>query len=141
MDKPSVKSVAQIVLQAMVIVFAVIFLLLKWIKVGGDSDNYGSEALEVQGAERNERSTPRSFILPATPGVAFEQERQKYDRGKQAQLAKCAGTLRNLGYQFSNSETLLNAKIVEAIFEFQVEHNLPATGRLDQATMRAMKCS
>jgi hypothetical protein len=27
-------------------------------------------------AERNERSTPRSFVLPATPAVALEQERQ-----------------------------------------------------------------
>ena len=26
---------------------------------------------------RNERSTPRSFILPATPAVALEQERKK----------------------------------------------------------------
>lgn len=128
-------------MQAIVVLFAGIFLLLKWNKVGGDSDNYGSEAFEVQSTVRNERSTPRSFVLPATPGVAFEQERQKSDKAKQAQLAKCVGILRDHGYKVSDSETLLNAKLVEAIYEFQVKSNLPATGRLDQTTMRAMKCS
>lgn len=29
---------------------------------------------ELPGVMRNERSTPRNFILPATPAVAMEQE-------------------------------------------------------------------
>ena len=137
----SVKSVAYIVLQSTVILFAIIFLLFKWFNVGRDSDNDGSRTFEVRGAERNERSTPRSFILPATPGVAFEQERQQSDKAKQAQSATCVGMLSDLGYQVGDSATLLNAKLVEAVYVFQVTHKLPATGRLDQATMRAIKCA
>jgi len=71
-----VKSVAYIILQLAVILFAVIFLLLKWIEFGGNSETFNSETFEVQGTARNERSIPRSFVLPATPAVAFEQERQ-----------------------------------------------------------------
>ncbi len=137
----SVKSGAYIVLQATVVLCAIFFLLFKWINVGGDSDNDGSEVFAVRDAERNERSTPRSFILPATPGVAFEQERQQSDKAKQAQFEACVGMLRGLGYQVGDREALLNAKLVEAVYTFQVEHNLPTTGRLDQATMKVIKCS
>ena len=135
----AIKSVSYVAFQVSIILFAIVFLL-KWINAGTESDDYGSEASEMQGTDRNERSIPRSFILPATPAVAFEQERQNYEKAL-PQFARCVGMLRNLGYEVGDSEILLNAKIVEAVYTFQVKYGLRPSGRLDQATMRAIKCS
>lgn len=105
-----------------------------------DSKMYQSdESLEIL-AERNERSTPRSFILPATPGVAFEQEDQQAGTARQAQMAKCVEALRVLGYDSGDSTTFLNAKLVEAVYTYQLAHKLPRTGRFDALTMEMLKC-
>ncbi len=72
-------------LQVTVVIGAIFLVLSNWM-VGHDINGYPSES---PNAERNERSTPRSFILPATPGVAFEQERRRSNKVRQAQIAKC----------------------------------------------------
>lgn len=45
-----------------------------------------------------------------------------------------------LGYQPGDSKTVLNAKLVEAVYTYQLAHTLPATGRLDELTMGMLKC-
>ena len=52
----------------------------------------------------------------------------------------CTATLVDLSWKLSNSAILVSAKRVEAIRKVQVKHILPATARLDQGTMEAMKC-
>lgn len=90
---------------------------------------------------RNERSTPRSFILPATPSVALEQERQRSrSPGKPDEVARCVARLRSLGYQIYGNEGLENVKVVEAIFSFQAASRLESTGRLNGATMKVLQC-
>ena len=127
-------------LQIGVILCAVGLSFYHWTKADPDSDENQLEASQENLAERNERSVPRSFILPATPGVAFEQEAQQADAARQAQIAKCVGALRVLGYQPGDSKTVLNAKLVEAVYTYQLAHTLPATGRLDELTMGMLKC-
>ena len=100
-------------LQIGVILCAVGLSFYHWTKADSDSTENQLEASQENLAERNERSVPRSFILPATPGVAFEQEAQQADAARQAQIAKCVGALRVLGYQPGDSKTVLNAKLVE----------------------------
>ena len=127
-------------LQIAVILCAMGFLFSHWMKA--DRDLGGNEFKNSGGstADRNERSVPRSFILPATPGVTFEQEEQNAGEARQAQIAKCVEALRSLGYQQADSKTFLNAKLVEAVYTYQRAHNLPATGRLDERTMGMLKC-
>ena len=134
------KTVIYKCLQITVVIGAILLVLSKWM-VGGDLDGYSTETPEERNAERNERSTPRSFILPATPGVAFEQERQRSNKVRQAQIAKCLGMLRSRGFHVDDNRTLLNAKLVEAIYTFQIDQELPASGQLDEATMRNLKCN
>ena len=134
----TVKTLTYRCLQVTVVAGA-IFLVLSNV-IGRDSDRYFTKNSEQQDAERNERSTPRSFILPATPGVAFEQERQRSDKLKLAQVAKCLGLLRSSGYHVDDIRTLLNAKLVEAIYTFQIDHDLHPSGKLDETTMRKLKC-
>jgi len=88
-------------------------------------------------AERNERSTPRSFILPATPAVALEQERQLAEKAAFQLVAKCLSQLRELGFGIPDSDV----KLVEAVFAFQKQHGLSATGKLDDLTKEALKCA
>lgn len=137
----AVKSRGHVILQVAVVLFACVLLWWKWMSVGENAAGSGLGTLEAQGTARNERSTPRSFILPATPGIAFEQERQNSERAQVALLAECVRSLKDLGYQLSSSDGYGSVKVVEAIYEFQVKHNLPATGQLDEATKMAMKCS
>ena len=123
-------------LQVTVVIGAIFLVLFKW-GVGHEINGYPSDSPD---AERNERSTPRSFILPATPAVAFEQERRRSDKVRLAQTAKCLGMLRSRGFHVGEVGTLLNAKLVEALYRFQIDHGLLASGQLDEATMKGLKC-
>jgi hypothetical protein len=136
------RQTASRVLQILVVLSASGLLTLNWI--GHRSvklEIYGLHAVEEHGTGRNERSTPRSFVLPATPGVAIAQESLKATGVYPRRVYKCVSVLRTLGYQIDGDESLLNAKVVEAIYRFQIDQHLPATGRVDELTMRALKCN
>ncbi len=129
-------------LQILVVLSTSGLLTLNWIGHRSVKLNfYGLHAVEERGTGRNERSTPRSFVLPATPGVAFAQESLKATGVYSRQVSKCVSMLRTLGYQIDGDENLLNAKVVEAIYIFQSDRNLPTTGKADELTMRALKCN
>jgi hypothetical protein len=91
-------------------------------------------------AQRNERSTPRSFILPATPAVAEEQEQQVREAKEGVDVFGCLEKLRLLGYGADNTPPALRATNLEAIFRFQKEHGLTPNARLDRETVRLLKC-
>jgi hypothetical protein len=95
-------------------------------------------------SERNERSTPRSFILPATPAVAVEQETRSAQNSTAAtskdQIAVCAIRLIDLGYDVGDEAVVFNAKLSEAVYEYQEAHGLHKTGKLDPATIRSLSC-
>ncbi len=131
------------VLQILVVAGTVALLSLKFIDHRSILLNlYGSHpAEEGHDRGRNERSTPRSFVLPATPGVALAQEAVNEAGDRRQQVLRCVSVLRTLGYQIDGDENLLNAKVVEALFTFQEIRQLPATGKIDDTTMRALKCS
>ena len=92
-------------------------------------------------SERNERSTPRNSILPATPAVAFEQEMRtpKNSISKQ-QISTCATRLIDLGYDVGDEAVAFNAKLSEAIYEYQETQSLNKTGKLDPTTIRSLSC-
>jgi len=98
----------------------------------------------VRESERNEHSTPRSFILPATPAVAFEQEMRSggsfLNFPSRHQIAMCAVRLMDLGYEVGDEAVAFNAKLSEAIFEYQRAHGLDKTGKLNYATIRSLSC-
>ena len=93
-----------------------------------------------EASERNERSTPRSFILPATPAVAEEQEEQARELTDGVDTFGCLRTLRALGYEADDAPPALRARNVDAIFHFQREHGMNATGQLDPHTAKALGC-
>ena len=89
--------------------------------------------------ERNEQSTPRSFILPATPAVAEEQER-KSTKHSEANDNRCLLKLESIGYQFDSHDTSFNAKYIQAIIDFQRQSGLNISGEIDQQTRSRLDC-
>ena len=93
---------------------------------------------------RNERSTPREFILPATPAVAFDQEARRSENASgdlsYLRLERCSDRLSDLGYDVGDEIVRFNAKLVEAIYLYQEHNGIRPTGSLDSQTIRAMKC-
>lgn len=89
---------------------------------------------------RNERSTPRSFILPSTPAVALEQELRQQSHASATSLIKCAARLSLMGYDVGDEIVSFNAKLVEATYVYQQRHQLMASGHFDNATRSSLRC-
>jgi len=109
------------------------------------SANYQpSHLASVPESGRNERSTPRSFILPATPAVAFEQEMRSAGNSAagitKRQIAVCANRLMDMGYDVGDEAVTFNAKLSQAIYEYQRTQGLNKTGKLDPETVRSLSC-
>jgi murein L,D-transpeptidase YcbB/YkuD len=127
-------------LSLMVLVLAC-FIAMYWFKARSLPPATTAPAANSEG--RNDRSTPPTFILPATPAVAREQElrlREQSDKRLAAVLNKCAAELVVRGYDVGDEMVSFNAKLIEAVFTFQQEHGLTPTGKLDQRTIRALGC-
>jgi hypothetical protein len=90
--------------------------------------------------ERNERSTPRSFILPATPAVAAERENEQREAGNGVNPFECLRRLQVLGYEADDTPPILTARNSGAIFRFQKDRSIATTGRLDNETIALLGC-
>jgi len=126
-------------LSAIVITLAAV-IGLRWAESFGQGATANPRG---DGNERNERSTPREFILPATPAVAFDQEMRGNGASRDARtwlLARCARRLVVLGYDVGDEIAAFNAKLAESVFLFQRSHHLPATGKLDTRTASELRC-
>jgi hypothetical protein len=118
----------------------VLAILLVWSET---RDLFTSQKLfdvstEMEGEDRNESSTPRSFVLPATPAIALEQEIASIQTGNPA--FSCAIRLAGLGYDVGRMPPTDNAKLKVAIFKFQKKLGLIADGTLNVATRIAVGC-
>lgn len=100
--------------------------------------NYYSE--NEEDPERNERSTPRSFVLPSTPAVALEQENRKKFPIVRETYDRCLSKLIFLGYNIDDVDSAFNAKLIEAIIEFQIKNSISPTGELDTNTKNKIGC-
>jgi hypothetical protein len=89
--------------------------------------------------KRNERSTPRSFILPATPAVA--QLGENHLRMSDEDISDCLKKLEALGYNSDDTAPSLTAQNVEAILRYQDASRLKLTGQLDRDTVGLLGCS
>lgn len=89
---------------------------------------------------RNERSTPRSFILPATPAVAIRQEQKLELQANELQIKHCMLKLYDLGYPIMSFEDIFDIHIFIALMDFQTRNLLPKTGELDMKTTELLGC-
>lgn len=89
---------------------------------------------------RNERSTPRSFILPATPAVALRQEKKLLLRENELRIKHCMLKLYDLGYKIMSFEDIFDIHIYIALMDFQMLNLLPKTGKFDKQTVKLLGC-
>jgi len=90
--------------------------------------------------ERNEQSTPRSFVLPATPAVAIEQEQRAIEQNNGLNNGKCISRLRDMGYQIDDMDASFNATYIRAVIEYQKINKLKITGAPDAETRKRLGC-
>lgn len=89
---------------------------------------------------RNEGSTPRSFILPATPAVALIQE-AKIARNEHATMIKsCLLALMDAGFYVRDLDDIHDDQIPISLIRFQIRESIPRTGILDNATRKLLEC-
>ena len=114
---------------AVVIIFA--------IQLPARSDVHESVALENPAkspGHRNERSTPRASVLPASPAIA--RDRDHSDKHLPVSVAKAV--LFQLGYPVGRLDDRITAKFKAALFQYQQTHGLMPSGNLDHATLRSL---
>ena len=102
--------------------------------------NSSAENMKTDDKGRNERSTPRSFILPATPAVAIRQENKMLLRANELQIKYCMLKLNDLGYKIMSFEDIFDIYISIALMDFQEHNLLPKTGKLDEQTVKLLGC-
>jgi len=117
-----------------------VFIFIISIKNINREYNFQKEdfAAQMSNEDRNENSTPRSFILPATPAIALEQEksRRKLDNEDYA----CLAALSILGYDIGRDGTSSNARFFASLYKYQKNNSLELTGRLSIEVKRHLGC-
>lgn len=93
-----------------------------------------------ESSERNERSTPRTFVLPATPAVALTIEEREQSYAANDPPIECILALKHGGFLSTTQEQFVDSAVIEAVYRFQGATKLPQSGRLDKATKRQLKC-
>ena len=130
-------------LNSILVVLTITFIVVSGVSIqkGYLTETRSHMSMDEDDSDRNENSTPRSFILPATPAVAEEQERKKTEILKGIQADKCMSKLKDLGYPIDDFDTSFNAKLVEAILSYQSKSKLNKTGQLDSETRKKLGCN
>ena len=124
------------------IVLTIIFIVVSSVSIqkGYFTETRSYLTMDEDDSDRNENSTPRSFILPATPAVAEEQERKKAEILKGIYADKCMSKLKDLGYPIDDFDSSFNAKLIEAILSYQEKMAVNKTGKLDLVTRVKLGC-
>ena len=90
---------------------------------------------------RNEGSTPRTFVLPATPAVAKEQERKQVALLKKNEIQKCMLKLYDQDLlNISNFDDIFDFKITLGIIKYQKQNQLQVSGEFDMETKNHLGC-
>lgn len=129
-------------INSILVVLTTIFIVVSGVSIqkGYLIETRSHMSMDEDDSDRNENSTPRSFVLPATPAVAEEQERKKAEILKGIYANKCMSKLKDLGYPIDDFDTSFNAKLVEAILSYQSKLKLNKTGQLDIETRKKLGC-
>ena len=90
-------------------------------------------------SDRTERSTPREFLLPATPAVAEIQEQRRKEKNK-SEIVACLSILDKKGYDVYNLEDDIAANSKASIYKYQIANKIKADGMLNKETKKSLEC-
>jgi hypothetical protein len=89
---------------------------------------------------RNERSTPRTFVLPANTAVAFEQAKKLEVSTPLKEAQKCLLRLHDLGFAIFNVEATASHRAFSQTLRYQHRNGLQPSGQFDPATRKNLEC-
>lgn len=90
-------------------------------------------------SQRNERSTPREFLLPATPAVAAIQEERRKQKNR-SEIVVCLSILDKKGYDVFDLENEMAANSKASIYKYQTSNKLKTDGMLNKETKKSLGC-
>lgn len=91
---------------------------------------------------RNENSTPRTFILPATPAVAREQERKKKLIKRHDEIMRCIFALNKANFiSLDKLDDIFDIRVTVALIKYQSANNLNITAEFDSDTKKKLECT
>ena len=85
-------------------------------------------------SHRNQRSTPPTSVLPASPAIAHDREHS----GDRLSVGLAKAILLRLGYPVGRLDDRTTAKFKVALYRYQRAHGIPSSGTLDEATLRSL---
>lgn len=89
---------------------------------------------------RNEGSTPRSFVLPATPAVALIQEAKAERKQREKEVKVCMLKLVDEGFYVRDIDDIHDDQVPISIIRFQLRQGIETTGEFDLATRGELSC-
>jgi hypothetical protein len=129
---------SQIILSTLTVFYGIIIMIsLNHIDLKNDVLNFG---VNENNTDRNERSTPRSFVLPATPAVAFSQENKAKFLTENQYPKQCLSKIEKLGFMIKSKTELMQSEVIEVISEYQGKVGLKRTGEFDLTTREKLGC-
>lgn len=91
---------------------------------------------------RNENSTPRTFVLPATPAVAKEQEKKKKLIDNYDEIVRCLFALQKVGFlEMNKLNSIFDVNITISLIRYQSENKLNISGEFDSDTKKRLECT
>ena len=110
------------------------------------SNNYYNQVLPTQNAPNADRSTPApQQALPDAPAVGPQDPStdaksggDTNQRGPDSLVEAVQQELSKRGYFDGKPDAVYSAATKEAIHRFQTDQGLPATGRINEATLHAL---
>ena len=109
-----------------------------WISSAGSSEQSRDDAFADEArTSRNENSTPRESILPASPAIAAPTAGSSKSIST-ASVLRAKAILLLLGYEVGRLDRNFSAKFKAALFRYQRAHGLAASGDFDETTIRAL---
>jgi len=117
-----------------------VFLTLALVSPANGQNHILGEETPVDNvpSSRNENSTPRISILPVSPAVASNKVRTS-DSIDAETVLRLKAILMHLGYDVGQPNSGITAKFKAAVYKYQKGNHLPATGKLDPATLHALR--
>ena len=102
---------------------------------------FNTKEISQEDPGRNEQSTPREFILPATSAVARAQENKHRLKLKGVDIGKCLAIIRSKGFSLMSEEIIRNVELKRAIMIVQEEIDMTQTGNLDFEFATKLGCT
>lgn len=117
-----------------------ICVVTPFVFLGIEADDFVQPKKINKNTSRNENSTPRNSILPASTAIAMLDLQNDIVEDEGFMKRKCSLSLLQSGHNIAGYPDISNFDLFFETTKFQQKSGLPITGVFDQKTRAALKC-